>query len=80
MTNAAVEGDDFDFDPIKVRTHGAYFAATDQISATGENPLRTLAQALLDNGTGSERVLEVYRAGELVARTTAGRAAGANHE
>jgi hypothetical protein len=63
MTNAACEGDDIDA-PIAVRLFGPYFAATDQISATGERPLRTLAQTLFDSGIEATRVLEIYRGGE----------------
>jgi hypothetical protein len=61
--NAAIEGDDVP-EPIRVYVHGPYFAATDQISATGERPLRTLAQTLFDSGIEATRVLEIYRGGE----------------
>ena len=77
MTNAAVEGDDIaDDPPIPVRLFGPYFAATDQISVTGEYPLRTLAQNLFDNGAEATRVLEIYRGGALISRTTVAAAAG----
>jgi hypothetical protein len=62
--------------PIVVRAFGPFFMATDQISATGEQPLRTLAQTLFDTGTEATRVLEIYRGGELVSRTTVAAAAG----
>ena len=42
---------------------------------TSENPVRAIAQRLLDRGENSTRPVELYRGGMLVERTTLAKAA-----
>ena len=76
------EGADFDeyYRPLRVILFGSQFAAVDDagamgISATGHNPVTTLAQKLLQMGFDPDRPMILYRANQRIGATTVGEAA-----
>jgi hypothetical protein len=83
VSNAALEGDDFDISEraIRVILYGSQFASCDDgdalgMCASGPEPLATLAMRLFQAGFSPERPLVLFRGGERVGSTTIGKAAG----